>query len=87
MLYTAEYQIQQMERRVARAQGARTEEEKNDLNKEKEEVDKALIKNQNDHKDLTDSLKRLEDELRSIDRKLGSIELERKKYKNLISTL
>jgi septal ring factor EnvC (AmiA/AmiB activator) len=76
-----------MERRVARAQGARTEEEKNDLNKEKEEVDKALIKNQNDHKDLTDSLKRLEDELRSIDRKLGSIELERKKYKNLISTL
>lgn len=42
MLYNAEYQIQLMERKVARARGERTLEEKKDLQKD---VEKEQMKN------------------------------------------
>jgi hypothetical protein len=40
LLYNAEYQIQLMERKVARAKGERTLEEKKDLQKDIEEATK-----------------------------------------------
>lgn len=60
LLYNAEYQIQLMERKVARAKGERTLEEKKDLQKEIDEVTKINMDIKSKHKVLNESVKRLD---------------------------
>lgn len=57
-----------MERRVARAKGERTLEEKKDLQIEIDQLKVVVAKQQTDHKDLTYGIKRLDDDLRAIER-------------------
>ena len=52
LLYNAEYQIQLMERKVARAKGERTLEEKKDLQKDIDEASKKNSDIKNKHKIL-----------------------------------
>ena len=59
LLYNAEYQIQLMERKVARARGERTLEEKKDLQKDVDEAKKKNSDVRNQHKILNESVKRL----------------------------
>lgn len=68
LLYNAEYQIQQMERRVARAKGERTQEEKKDLDNEESLARKDLEDQKKENKEITESLKKLDDELRSVEK-------------------
>ncbi len=59
-----------MERKVARARGERTLEQKKDLQKD---VDQASIKNKdmkNQHKILNDSVKKLDQDLRAVKNRL-----------------
>ena len=57
-----------MERKVARARGERTLEEKKDLENEIKEAEEGLLKVKKEHKTLLQSVKRLDDDLRGIDR-------------------
>ena len=68
MLYNAEFQIQQMERRVARASGERSQEETKRLQKEILIVQQELDKKKQQLNMLTTSNKQLEDERRNIER-------------------
>lgn len=73
LLYNAEYQIQLMERKVARARGERTLEEKKDLQKD---LDEAIKKNEEmstQHKILNDSVKRLYEDLRGVKNNIGDV--------------
>ncbi|EGR29742.1 hypothetical protein IMG5_149250 [Ichthyophthirius multifiliis] len=87
LLYNAEYQIQLMERKVARAKGERTLEEKKDLENEIEQAEKYFNEVQGNNKELVESLKKLDDEIRTIKKRLESIEQENKKYSCLIEEL
>ncbi|KAM3137530.1 hypothetical protein pb186bvf_010320 [Paramecium bursaria] len=71
LLYNAEYQIQLMERRVARARGERTLEEKKDLEKEINDIEQEVAEQRKEHKTLLQSIKRLDDDLRAIERILN----------------
>lgn len=57
-----------MERRVARAKGERTLEEKKDLENEISIIEEKVNEQRKEHKTLLLSLKRLDDDLRAIDR-------------------
>ena len=74
LLYNAEYQIQLMERRVSRARGERTLEEKKDLQAEIVMVQEENSKVKREHKLLLESVKKLDDDLRAVERKLTGIE-------------
>ncbi len=73
LLYNAEFQIQQMERKVARMSGERSQEEtktlQKDINQQQAELDK-LSKQLNM---LTTSNKQLEDERRNIERNINKV--------------
>ncbi len=71
MLYNAEYQIQLMERKVARARGERTLEEKKDLQKDVEEASKRNSDIKTQFKILNESVKKLNEDLRTVDNKLN----------------
>lgn len=66
LLYNAEYQIQLMERKVARARGERTLEEKKDLQKDIEEAGKKNSEIKSQFKILNESVKKLNDDLRAV---------------------
>ena len=87
LLYNAEYQIQLMERRVNRAKGERTLEEKKDLENEIKEAEQNFIKVSQDHKLLSASMKKIDDDLRAIERKLTFLEENKKKYRTNIEGL
>lgn len=73
MLYNAEFQIQQMERKVSRASGERSQEETKRLNQEILEVIEELNKKKESLQKLTISNKQLEDERRNIERTIIKI--------------
>lgn len=73
LLYNAEYQIQLMERKVARARGERTLEEKKDLQKDLDEASKKNTDMKTQHKILNDSVKRLDEDLRAVKNRLGDV--------------
>mmetsp|Transcript_2806 Transcript_2806/g.2439 ORF Transcript_2806/g.2439 Transcript_2806/m.2439 type:complete len:104 (+) Transcript_2806:1463-1774(+) len=79
LLYNAEYQIQLMERKVQRARGERTAEERRDLMKEIEELEKDFKTKSDHHKLLSKSLKQLEDDLRAIHRNLTEVSAQNKR--------
>ena len=68
LLYNAEFQIQQMERKVARASGERSQEETKRLQQEILLVQQELDKKKQQLNMLTTSNKQLEDERRNIER-------------------
>ncbi|EGR30111.1 hypothetical protein IMG5_141810 [Ichthyophthirius multifiliis] len=87
LLYNVEYQIQLMERKVARAKGERTLEEKKDLENEIEQAEKIFNKVQKDNIELNESLKKLDDEIRQVKKKLELIVSENQKFSSLIEEL
>ena len=60
-----------MERKVARARGERTLEEKKDLQKDIEEASKKNSDIKGQFKILNESVKKLNDDLRAVENRLG----------------
>ncbi|KAI9007353.1 coiled-coil domain-containing 39-like protein [Gaertneriomyces semiglobifer] len=77
MLYAAEYQIQQMERKLRRAQGERTDEEKEELMRRIDELNTALEEQTAKWNLLNGQFKKSQDDVRSCERKLEALERER----------
>lgn len=73
LLYNAEFQIQQMERRVSRAQGERSQEETKKLQADILKVQKELEEKKKQLDMLTTSNKQLEDERRNIERQINKV--------------
>jgi len=87
LLYNAEYQIQLMERKVARARGEKTLEEKKDLEKEIKVLDEEFRQASENHKLLFASLKKLEEDLRTIEKQQNYIKQQKDRYQEVIETL
>eukprot|EP00825_Cyclidium_porcatum_P038764 TRINITY_DN456_c0_g2_i4.p1 TRINITY_DN456_c0_g2~~TRINITY_DN456_c0_g2_i4.p1 ORF type:complete len:601 (-),score=153.51 TRINITY_DN456_c0_g2_i4:356-2158(-) len=87
LLYNAEYQIQLMERKVARAKGDRTVEEKKELEAEIEIADKEYQKVNKEHTEISESLKKLDDDLRTVEKKLRNIRQDQSKYQKNVEQL
>ena len=87
LLYNAEYQIQLLERAVARAQGEKTSEEQSQLNKEMNEANEENMKVKKEHENLTKALQKLADDQRNLANELKLLHEEREKYKTLIYSL
>ena len=68
LLYNADFQIQQMERKVARLQGVRSQEEQQRLEKEIKRVSGQLAEHKEEYRLLSTSNKQLQDERRNIER-------------------
>jgi chromosome segregation ATPase len=71
--YNADFQIQQMERKVARASGERSQEETKALQKEISEIQKEHDKLIEDWHLLSNSNKKLEDERRTVERQINKV--------------
>lgn len=76
-MYNAEFQIQQMERKVSRASGERSQEETKRLQQEILEVQEELDKKKEALQKLTISNKQLEDERRNIERTINKVKDQR----------
>lgn len=63
-----------MERKVARAKGDRTVEEKKELEAEIEIADKEYQKVNKEHTEISESLKKLDDDLRTVEKKVNANE-------------
>ena len=87
LLYNAEYQIQLMERKVARAKGERTLEEKNDLFKDIKEAETEYNKVKDEHVKISESLKKLDDDLRAIEKRLRVVNQDQGKYDQVCKKL
>lgn len=87
LLYNAEYQKQLMERKVQRARGERTTEEKEDLERECNVARIALEEKQKEHKLLAESVRKLDDELRAVEKAMESIVEERGKLETSVQEL
>jgi chromosome segregation ATPase len=87
LLYNAEYQIQLMERKVARARGERTLEEKKDLQKDIDEASKKNSDIKTQYKILNESVKKLNDDLRAVENRLGEVRGSEKKLNSQIEEL
>jgi cell division protein FtsB len=83
-LYNAEYQIQLMERKVARARGERTLEEKKDLQAEINKATATNSKIKEKHKILNEGVKKLDEDLRSVESRLAERKAVEKKYTSQI---
>jgi len=77
LLYDAEFNIQQMERRVAQAKGDKTLEEVKKSQKEIDELQIHLDDLKSKHHDLDKANKQLIDELRTLDRNIVKVKDER----------
>ena len=87
MIYTQDFQIQQMERKVDRMKGVRSEEEKTKLQKEIDALTKELEKAKKDLQLLTTSNKQLKDECRNIDRVITKVKTEKGTLDTVIGEL
>lgn len=77
LVYSADFQLQQLERRVARANGVRSDDEKKVLNKRIAQCQAELEAAQGQHKMLLTQLKNLEDELNKCKRAAVKTKKER----------
>eukprot|EP00743_Colponemidia_sp_Colp-15_P001759 GILK01001920.1.p1 GENE.GILK01001920.1~~GILK01001920.1.p1 ORF type:complete len:939 (-),score=229.96 GILK01001920.1:138-2912(-) len=87
LLYNAEFQIQLMERKVARASGERTAEEKEALENRIKELQSTLEQTTAQWNILNLSMKRLSEDLRAAQREKQSIEKEKEVLNDTISEL
>ena len=87
LLYSAEFQIQLLERKVARANGEKTSKETtklgNDIKAAQDDLDSVLLEKDN----LVRALKTLAEEKRNLEKKIKSDEETRSKYTTLIEKL
>jgi chromosome segregation ATPase len=84
LLYNADYSIQQQNRKIARAEGERTQEEKTKLEKEKEKLNNVLKERQAELDQIVKQNKEILDEHRNIRR---TIETEEKRQEQLVVTI
>jgi len=87
LLYNAEYQIQLMERKVARARGERTVEERKELEEQIAKAEAEFAQKNAEHKTLSQALRGLDDDMRGVEKTLVGIEEERKKLGSNIEEL
>ncbi|KAL7749405.1 Coiled-coil domain-containing protein 39 [Sorochytrium milnesiophthora] len=87
LLYNQEYSLQQLERKVRRAQGDRTDEEKQALNKRIEELNTALDIQTKSYTLISTQLKRSQDDMRHAKRKLEVLAKERQAVAEQIDDL
>lgn len=76
-----------MERKVARARGERTLEEKKDLQKEVDEATKKNTDIKEQHKILNGSVKKLDDDLRAVKNRLSDVKNSEKKLNSNLEEL
>jgi chromosome segregation ATPase len=84
MLYTIEFQVQQLERKVSRAGGKRSLEETVKLNAEIVLLQKLLEASIAEHAMIISQVKRLHDDVRAAKRKYDDVVVERKKLEEKI---
>ncbi|KAI8910339.1 hypothetical protein EDD86DRAFT_138178 [Gorgonomyces haynaldii] len=77
MIYTMEFNIQQMERKVRRAEGDRTDEEKEILNKKIDQLQTQLDEVNAKYNLLNTQLKRSQEDLRHCKRRLDNLQRQR----------
>jgi len=87
LLYNAEYQIQLMERKVARAKGEKTVEERKELEEQIEKAEAEFAQKSAEHKTLSKALRGLDDDMRAIEKTLVGVEEERRKLASNIEEL
>ena len=87
LIYTQDFQIQQMERKVDKLKGIRSEEEKNKLQKEIDALESTLRKAKTDLNLLTTSNKQLKDECRNIDRVITKVKKDKQTLDSVIGEL
>ena len=87
LLYTIEFNIQQMERKVNRAKGERTEEEKRELQEKIEMLQKMFDDLLKQHKVLNTQVKRVNEELRQSKHDVRSLESEKERVSNVLLEL
>ena len=87
LLYDAEFNIQQMERKVAQAKGDKTLEEVKKSQKEIDQLQETLDELKGKHHDLDKANKQLVDELRTLDRNIVKVKDERSNLETQIREL
>mmetsp|Transcript_5128 Transcript_5128/g.9691 ORF Transcript_5128/g.9691 Transcript_5128/m.9691 type:complete len:950 (+) Transcript_5128:130-2979(+) len=87
LLYAAEFNLQQLERKVARAGGERSDEEKRLLNAKIEQLAAVLEEKTSEHSMLSASLKRAEDDLHIARRRNADFSKETAQIKGKINEL
>ncbi|GLI65004.1 hypothetical protein VaNZ11_008430 [Volvox africanus] len=87
LLYNVEFQLQQMERKVARAGGVRSEEETRALNARIEKLTSILDSVCQEHSMLMEQVKRAEEDLLAARRTNGALRADKAKLDETISTL
>eukprot|EP00388_Colpodella_angusta_P013282 GDKJ01033351.1.p1 GENE.GDKJ01033351.1~~GDKJ01033351.1.p1 ORF type:complete len:566 (-),score=83.25 GDKJ01033351.1:59-1756(-) len=87
LLYTIEFNIQQMERKVNRAKGERTEEEKRELQEKIEMLQKMFDDLMKQHKVLNTQAKRVNEELRQSKYDVTTLEAEKARSSNTLLEL
>eukprot|EP00752_Nemacystus_decipiens_P012053 g10686.t1 len=87
LIYSAEFQIQQMERKVARGMGERTDEEKSQLNAKIRELEGEVVVLREEKKMLTGQARKLNNELRASLRRKESASAQQSGLKEAINEL
>ncbi|KAL3896675.1 MAG: hypothetical protein SGCHY_003920 [Lobulomycetales sp.] len=87
LLYNQEFQIQQLERKVRRAQGDRTDEEKEILEQKITNLNKTLESQNKKHTLLTAQLKKSQEDLRKSRRSLDLLVQEKSRISSTIDEL
>uniref|UniRef100_A0A061QV58 Flagella associated protein n=1 Tax=Tetraselmis sp. GSL018 TaxID=582737 RepID=A0A061QV58_9CHLO len=87
LLYNAEFQVQQLERKVQRAAGERTDDEKRALNARIEKLTAQLEGVNTEHSMLTEQVKLVEDALLKARRRNGSVKADNKKLQEQIQEI
>ena len=87
LLYTIEFNIQQMERKVNRAKGERTEEEKRDLQEQIDTLQKMYDDLLKQHKVLDVQVTRVQDDLRHAKKSVVILEKNKKHVSNALLEL
>ncbi|GFR48534.1 hypothetical protein Agub_g10430 [Astrephomene gubernaculifera] len=87
LLYNVEFQLQQMERKVARAGGVRSEEETRALNARIEKLTGILESVNQEHSMLLEQVKRAEEDLLAARRSNTALRADKAKLDETISTL
>jgi len=87
LLYGQNFQIQQMERRVDRLKGVRSQDEQQKLTNDINELTKNLEDHKRDYTLLSNSNKTLKDECRNIDRVIVKVKDRKETLTNVIEEL
>eukprot|EP00903_Cladosiphon_okamuranus_P007688 g7452.t1 len=87
LIYSAEFQIQQMERKVARGMGERTDEEKSQLNSKIRELEGEVVVLREEKKMLTGQARKLNNELRASLRRKEAASAQQSELNEAINEL